>query len=95
MSIWRNQSLTYPTFVYGGGPYPCGICTKGGPHQFEAIFFGYEENHIGWHVHGLSGKYHFPHDLIFNESLPGHLGRSRSFLPDIPVDTDTHISHLK
>ena len=32
---------------------------KGGPHRFEAIFVGYEENRLGWHVQDLNGKYHF------------------------------------
>ena len=67
--------------------------TKGGPCCFEAIFVGYEENHIGWHVCDLSGKYHFLHDVIFNKSLPGHLGTSHSVIPDLPADTDTIISH--
>jgi len=38
---------------------PPELCDKGGPHRFEAIFVGYEENHLGWHVQDLNGKYHF------------------------------------
>jgi len=29
---------------------PPELRTKGGPRRFEAIFIGYEENRIGWHV---------------------------------------------
>jgi len=50
---------------------PPELCTKGGPCQFEAIFVGYEENHIGWRVCDLHGKYHFSRDVIFNELVPG------------------------
>jgi hypothetical protein len=53
------------------------LCTKGGPRRFEAIFVGYEENRVGWRVRDLNGKYHFSHDIIFNESVPGHLGPVR------------------
>ena len=51
---------------------PLELCTKGGPHRFEAIFVGYEDNQLGWHVRDLHGKYHFSHDVIFNELVPGH-----------------------
>ena len=54
--------------------------SKGGPHQYEAIFIGYEENRLGWHVHDLSGKYHFSRDIIFNEATPGHLSPTRGLL---------------
>ena len=47
--------------------------TKGGPRHFKAIFVGYEENRIGWQVCDLHGKYFFSRDVIFNESIPGHL----------------------
>ena len=52
---------------------PPELCTKGGPCRFEAVFVGYEEDRIGWHVRDLQGKYHFSQDIIFNESVPGHL----------------------
>ena len=52
---------------------PPELCSKGGPHHFEAIFVGYEEDRISWHVQDLQGKYHFSRDVIFNESVPGHL----------------------
>ena len=29
---------------------PPELRTKGGPHRFEAIFVGYEDNHLGWRV---------------------------------------------
>ena len=60
--------------------------TKGGPRRFEAIFVGYEENRVGWCVRDLNGKYHFSRDIIFNESVPGHLGSVR--LPTSP-NSDT------
>ena len=56
--------------------------TKGGPRRYEAIFVGYEENRIGWHVHNLHGKYFFSRDVIFNESVFGHLSPHRG----VPVD---------
>ena len=34
---------------------------------------GYKENWIGWRVHNLQGKYFFSCDVVFNESVPGHL----------------------
>lgn len=52
---------------------PPELRSKGGPHQFEAIFVGCEDNCVGWHVHDMAGKYHFSRDVIFNESTPGHL----------------------
>ena len=56
---------------------PPELHTKGGPHRFEAVFVGYEEDRIGWRVCGLQGKYHFSWDIIFNESVPGHLAPIR------------------
>jgi hypothetical protein len=47
---------------------PAELHTKGGPCHFEAVFVGYKENHIGWHVRDLAGKYHFSYDVISNES---------------------------
>jgi len=38
---------------------PPELHTKGGPRRFEAVFVGYEEDHIGWCVRDLNGKYHF------------------------------------
>src|SRR5882757_1497179 len=61
---------------------PPELRTKAGPRRFEAIFVGYEENRIGWRVRDLSGKYFFSRDVIFNESVPGHLSPRRG----IPVD---------
>ena len=52
---------------------PPELHTKAGPRRYEAIFVGYEENRIGWHVRDLAGKYHFSRDIIFNETTPGHL----------------------
>lgn len=43
---------------------------------------GYEENRIGWWVCDLHGKYFFSRDVIFNESVPGHLSPHCG----IPVD---------
>ena len=57
---------------------PPELWTKGGPRRFEAIFVGYEENRLGWHVRDLNGKYHFSHDIIFNELVPGCLSPSSS-----------------
>src|SRR5271168_1174670 len=48
---------------------------------FVAIFVGYEEHHIGWRVHDLTGKYSFSNDVIFNENLAAHLGVPRSLPP--------------
>lgn len=52
---------------------PPELCSKSGLHYFEAIFVGYEEDSIGWLVNDLQGKHHFSQDIIFNESVPGHL----------------------
>ena len=52
---------------------PPELHTKAGPRRYEAIFVGYEENRIGWHVRDLAGKYHFSRDIVFNETTPGHL----------------------
>jgi len=58
---------------------PPELRTKGGPHHFEAIFVGYDENQLGWHVQDLHRKCHFSHDVIFNKLVPGHLSSSPSF----------------
>jgi hypothetical protein len=56
---------------------PPELRSKGGPRRLEAIFVGYEEDRIGWRVRDLQGKYHFSRDVIFNESVPGHLAPIR------------------
>jgi len=48
---------------------------KCGPRRVECIFVGYHEHRIGWRVCDMNGKYHFSQDVIFNESLAGHLGK--------------------
>ena len=63
---------------------PPELRTKGGPRRYEAIFVGYEENRIGWRIRDLNGKYHFSRDIVFNESVPGHLSPRRGN----PVDYD-------
>ena len=57
---------------------PPKLCTKGGPQHFEAIFVGYEDDCVGWHVHDLNGKYHFSRDVISNELMPGCLSHTIS-----------------
>jgi len=57
---------------------PPELCTKGGPHHFEVIFVGYEENRLGWCVWDLNRKYHFSYDIIFNQLVPGCLSPSPS-----------------
>ena len=52
---------------------PPELRTKAGPRRYEAIFVGYEENRVGWRVRDLAGKYHFSQDIVFNETVPGHL----------------------
>lgn len=46
---------------------------KGAARRFEAIFVGYMENQLGWLVCDLNGKLFFSRNVIFNESVPGHL----------------------
>ena len=53
---------------------PDELCGKAAPKHFRAIFVGYEEHQVGWHVHSVEGKYSFSNDVIFNENLSGHLG---------------------
>ena len=75
---------------------PPELRTKAGPRRFEAIFVGYEENRIGWRVRDLNGKYFFSRDIIFNESVPGHLSPRRGIpmdftsLPPPSIIPDTH-----
>ena len=85
---------------------PPELRTKGGPRRYEAIFVGYEDNRIGWRVRDLAGKYHFSRDVVFNESIPGHLSPSRGLpinlsllpppstlsLPSLSPDTSHHTS---
>ena len=71
---------------------PPELCSKGGLHRFEAIFVGYEEDRIGWHVQDLQGKYHFSQDIIFNESIPGHLAPIRKI--DTPNSSDPPVASI-
>jgi hypothetical protein len=81
---------------------PPELRTKGGPRRFEAIFVGYKENRIGWRVRNLHGKYFFLRDVIFNESVPGHLSPRRGVPmdlrslppPSIVLDKDSNTSTL-
>ena len=58
---------------------------KAGFKRFEGIFMGYEEHRLGWRVQDLKGKYHFSHNVTFNEDLSGHLGLPHSLpLPVLP-----------
>ena len=50
---------------------------KAGPKRFHAIFVGYEEHRIGWHVRSLEGHYSFSNDVVFNENVAGRLGVPR------------------
>jgi transposase InsO family protein len=59
---------------------------KGAARRFEAIFVGYAENRLGWLVCDLNGKFFFSRDVVFNESVPGHLSPPRS--RPIPSPTD-------
>jgi hypothetical protein len=52
---------------------PSELQTKGGPRRYEAIFVSYNEDRVGWYVRDLKRSYHFLCDVIFNESIPGHL----------------------
>jgi hypothetical protein len=56
---------------------PPELRTRGGPRCFEAIFIGYKDNRIGWHVHDLHKKYHFSRNIIFDKSIPGYLSPCR------------------
>jgi len=58
---------------------PSELCTKGGPHCFEAIFVGYEEHHISWCVHDLHGKYHFLRSLLSSTDSCRNLAESSQF----------------
>ena len=60
------------------------IRSKAGPKHFEAIFVGYGEVCVGWHVRDLKGKYFFSCDVIFNEDFSGHFGLPHS-LPDASI----------
>src|ERR1700678_2268878 len=44
---------------------PPELRTKGSPRRYEAIFVGYEDNRIGWHVCYMAEKYHFSRDIVF------------------------------
>ncbi|KNZ72057.1 Copia protein, partial [Termitomyces sp. J132] len=51
---------------------------KGDTCRFEAIFVGYDEDRIGWHVRDMNGRYFFSRDVIFNENICGRLKTSSS-----------------
>jgi hypothetical protein len=70
---------------------PPELRTKGGPHCFEGLFIGYEENRVGWRVHDLSGKVHFSRDVIFNELSVGRRSRFSRSLP-LPADSTSRPS---
>ena len=52
---------------------PDEIWGKAGAKRFRAIFVGYKEHRIGWHVRDLKGKYSFSNDIIFHENLSARL----------------------
>ena len=56
---------------------PDELRAKAGSKRFQAIFVGYEDHQIGWHVCDLHRKYSFSNNIIFNESSPGCLGVPR------------------
>jgi hypothetical protein len=62
---------------------------KGAARRFEAIFVGYMENRVGWLVCDLNGKLFFSRDVIFNESVPGHLSPARGRSFHGPTDTSS------
>ena len=64
---------------------PPELRTKGGPRRYEAIFVGYEENRISWRVRDLAGKYFFSRDVVFNETVPGHLSPTRGQPVDLSL----------
>ena len=47
--------------------------SKGGPHRFEEIFVGYDDDRVGWYVCDKKTVVHFSQDVVFNESVSGHL----------------------
>ena len=65
---------------------PPKLCTKGGPCHYKAIFVGYDEDQISWYIQDLKGTYHFSYDIIFNESVPGHLA-SVCAVTTVPVSS--------
>ncbi|SJL06875.1 uncharacterized protein ARMOST_10217 [Armillaria ostoyae] len=67
---------------------PPELRTKAGPRHFEAIFVGYVEGLIGWRVRDLQGKYHFSHNVEFNENTPGRLSSKRNSKVDIALKAD-------
>jgi hypothetical protein len=67
---------------------PPELHVKAGSQRYEAIFVGYEENQIGWRVCDLKGRYHFLQDVIFNESVSGHLS------PHCSISVDLNTFHL-
>ena len=63
---------------------------KGDLSRFEAIFVGYEEDRVGWHVRRLNGTYTFSRDVIFNEDMSAHFSIPKAVpkisIPAIPDD---------
>ena len=66
---------------------PDEVCGKVGPKRFQAIFVGYEEHRVGWHVRSPDGQYSFSNNVVFNETLPGCLGVSHSLSPASHADS--------
>jgi len=60
---------------------PVELREKGGPHRYEAVFVGYEEDRVGWWVRKIDGSFAFSRDIVFNENIPGHLSPRRKALP--------------
>ncbi len=57
--------------------------------MFKGIFVQYEEDHIGWWVRDLKGKYHFARDVEFDEDTPSKLSSKHKMMDppsNIPSD---------
>ncbi|KAF8990357.1 hypothetical protein BDZ89DRAFT_924024, partial [Hymenopellis radicata] len=52
---------------------PAELRVKMGDRMVEGIYVGYEENHKGWPVRDLKGKYWFTDQVVFDELTPGKL----------------------
>lgn len=87
----RLRIFGYQCFVH----QPKEIRGKGAARCFEAIFVGYIENHLGWLVCDLYSKLFFSRDVIFNESVPGHLSpnRGRSVQPESSTPAESDAAH--
>ena len=78
LCIFRCQCFVHqPEEIHG----------KGATHHLEAIFMGYIENRLSWLVCDLNRNFFFSRDMIFNESVPGHLSPPRNC--PITASTDT------